>query len=1517
MIIPARFFLTSGDGGDWVLMPVHGRFLNFTKIPMKACNGPLVAVFAVVLSLIFGQVRVQAQTRPLVSGVVDNSTRTVLSGNVPLFARYSADSGPVEDSFPVGRMYLILKRSSEQENALGQFLRDAHTPGNASYLKWLTPEEFGKRFGAADSDIAAVTAWLESDGLVVTKINAGRIAIEFTGTAGQIKNAFHTEIHRYQVLSDGKSETQYANASEPEIPAALAAVVAGVSSMRSRHAHSLTKVRAKVSLDMKTHALAPDWTYPSTAAGTAFVLGPGDFAVQYDIGSVYKAGITGSGESIGILSYSNVDLSLVQAYQALFGLPANLPTVVVDGNDPGENDDATEANLDIEQSGAIAPGSQVVVYTSAGSILTDPLLTSGLRAVEDNLVSVISVSAGMCEAELGAAGNAAWAELWQEAAAQGITVFVAAGDSGSAGCDDSETEEFAESGLAVNGLGSTPYNVSVGGTDFYFSDYAANPGTLQNQIGTYWSPTPSKTPTTSLLQPVPEQVWNDAFGLNAGDGGVYDSASSTITAGGGGVSSAALYPIAGPVTGYPKPSWQIGAGVPNDSVRDVPDISLFAGDGSNRGLYPICAEPGDCVNLTGTGTVQITTVGGTSAAAAAMAGIQALVDQATESRQGQANYVYYALANKPLSKKPFRDISVGGNEVPCFAATSGCFAATSGPAKGNYAGSGYAAAVGYDPASGLGSVDVANLILNWTAGAFESTSTTLSVAPTTIVHGTPVKVMATVTSGSGTDIPTGSVALTTTDPVAYSGGLGVFPLSAGEVDSSFGKLPGGTYQLIGEYSGDSTYGPSSSMPVTVTVAPEKTNLNTSVWVVNPVDGNVYPIQPGMLIPYGSAVYLDVVPTGANEMKSSPGQATAATGAITFNDQFGTTSQQATIPLNSVGVAEWIPGSLAVGSHVIGVTYPGDASYNGSTLSGAATLTVFKGTATISIQPMETNVTAGSNVTVDLLLASDYLALSGALPTGTIAVTLGSQTQTVASPFKSWSIPGGSVQEAIVTFSKVPAGILPLSASYSGDSNWNGSASLFGSVESLAAKPAPVVTLAAAAISYAPNQTVKLTGTVTGTNAIGAPIGVVSITWEDGSSSTGATLQGASANSAAWTLTFPAWQMAKGANAFVATFKGDSNYSAQSSAPLFLTLNGSDFSLITTSQEVEISPGNSAEGTIVISQVNSYSGTVAITCSSPVGISCSAAVATSSVGSGVSDAITFNAAGNLAAGTYPAMITATGGGHTHTAQILVDCVPATSAPEFIPAPGTYLDEQTVTVSDATRGAIVYYTTDGSVPTASFAAYTGPITVKSTGTLRAIAIAPKYSLSGVATGSYTISPVPATPAFSVASGTYISTQTVSISDATDGVSIYYTLNGTTPTAESTIYTGPVLIKSSGTLEAIAVAKGGTPSKVASASYTLNAAAPEISPPGGRYPGLVTVTMSSASPNATIFYTTNGSTPTAESARYTGPIVLHSSETVTAIAAETGFTASRSVEATYIMEPIAEPPGSPVNPVSASVR
>ena len=1200
----------------------------------------------------------QESAKPLVRSVVDEADRVTLRGNVHPLARKLAytsnDLGMVDDSLAFDRLELVLRRSAAQNQELDQFLRDVQTPGSASYHKWLTPEEFGSRFGAADSDLAALTSWLESHGFAVEKVHPGRIALEFSGSAAQIKAAFRTEVHRFNVLDPktGETEAQFANVSDPQIPAAFAALIAGIAPMHSFHSRPALEVMGKTKFNAKTHQAQAEWTYPAT---NIYELAPADFAVQYDIASVYKAGTTGTGESIGILSASNVDLSLVEAYQKLFGLTANLPTVVIDGNDPGQNGAALEAYLDVEQSGAVAPGAKVVLYASAGSLLTDPLLTSGLRAIDDNLVGVISMSYGTCEAALGASGNGLWAALWQEAAAQGITGFVSAGDGGSAGCDDFDTQEFAEGGLAVNGMGSTPYNVSVGGTDFYYSDYAAASSTLDAQIATYWSTASSKTPAVSLLKVAPEQVWNNAFGYNAVDGGVYNPANATIVGGSGGASSAALYPSSGSPTGYPKPSWQTGAGVPADKVRDLPDVSLYASNSANYVAYPICADPGDCVNTNSSGAVVITSVGGTSASSPSMAGIQALVDQATKSRQGQADVVYYALANKTLAAKPFRDITVGGNEVPCYSGTANCVLYSSGQAKGQYAEAGYAATTGYDRASGLGTVDVANLISNWSAASFKPSTTTLSISPTTFAHGTAVTVKATVAPATGTGTPTGSVGLESSDTVAYSNDLGVFTLSGGTLGAagvSIDTLPGGTYQVIGQYSGDGTYSASTSAPVTVTVTAEKDTLTTSGWVLNPTDGNLYPLSSGMWIPYGAQVYLDAQPVGINEVKPVLGKVTPATGAISFTDKVGTTTKTSSIPLNDEGMAEWIPASLAVGSHTIAASYAGDASYAASTSASAATLTVFKGTTTIYVQPMETNVVAGSNVTVDLLLSSDYLPLGGTLPTGTITVTLGGSTLTVSSPFKAWGPVGGAIQEAVVTFTKVPAGILPLTASYSGDANWNGTASLFGSVEVLASLPAPTVTLTATTTSYTPNQTVTMTGTVTGIAGKGIPSGYLYFTWEDGSYYYYYTLQAKTSDSSAWTLTLPAAQLANGMNTFIATFKGDANYSAQSSAPLVITLNGSDFSLTTTTQEVAVAPGKSGTGSVLVAPINTYSGTVAVTCSAPTGITCSAATAAPTVGTGVSDNIAINVASTVKAGTYPAVVTASGGGHTHTAEILV-------------------------------------------------------------------------------------------------------------------------------------------------------------------------------------------------------------------------------------------------------------------------
>ncbi|WP_263339554.1 chitobiase/beta-hexosaminidase C-terminal domain-containing protein [Acidicapsa dinghuensis] len=1358
------------------------------------------------------------QTRDLIPGVADDSHLAQIGGRVSPILSRATDLGPVEDSFTASRMLLLLNRSSEQERALEQFIAGSNSPGNPHYHAWLTPQEFGEKFGPSDADIATITAWLQSQGFIVDRVHPGKMFLEFSGTAGQVREAFHTTLHRYRL---GTGQMVIANASAPEVPSSLTNAIHGISIAPTVHlrplAHVASQAPSQVSYDLQTHIAQPEWTYPMAGGGNTYELAPADFAVQYDVASVYKSGVNGAGQSIGILSDSNIDLSLVAAYQSLFGLIPNLPSVMIDGNDPGQTTDAPETYFDVEEASAVAPGAQVILYTSAGSVLTDPLMDAALRALEDNQVSVLSVSYGACESELGASGNAMWSALWQQAAAQGITVFAATGDSGSAACDNPATQDLAYSGLAVNGVASTLYDVAVGGTDFYYSSYASPPSTLQAQIGSYWGMASATAPAVSLLQTAPEQAWNDAFGLNASDGGVYSSARSSILAGGGGSSSAAIYPTSGSVTGYPKPVWQTGSGVPADSRRDVPDLSLFSGDGANLVKYPFCANPGDCTNTTSTGAVVLTSAGGTSVAASAMAGIQALVNQATNSRQGLANVTYYALANQSATANTFRDIATGGNAVPCLQGSANCVLATSGPAKSNYAESGYVAGTGYDLATGLGSVDVARLIANWARVTLKPTTTALTLSSLSFAHGIPVTVNAVVSPSSGSGAPTGSVAINSTDATAYSNGLALLTLTAAQASASLSDLPGGTYQVFGQYSGDSTWAPNTSEPVNITVTPERATLITTGWVLNPADGNIYPLTQGMSIPYGSQVYLDAQPAGVNEANSGA-RATSATGSILFSDVNGATTQSFIVPLNGEGSAEWIPAVLPVGAHSISASYSGDASYNAIAATQTAAFTVFPGTTTLAIKPMETTIPAGSSVVVEILLKNGDLGLDGALPTGTITVKLGNQSLSIKSPFNASGAANSATQGASVTFTNVPAGILPLSASYSGDTNWNASAGFYGSVQSLSSKTAPAVTLTANASSYLSSQTVSMTAVVMGTAAFGAPQGSVTFTEAGGTVSYTGALQQKTTTAATWELSLPAWKLMNGSNTFLANFAGDSNYSPQSSGPLVVILNAGDFSLTSSQQEVTISQAYTGTVPLLISPEDGFSGTVTLTCSASSSITCSAANKIISLSTSTTDVISYSIPAGLTSGTYSTFITASGGERTHTLEVLLSYAPSTATPTFFPPAGTYVTAQAVTLSDATTGATMYYTTDGSTPTVSSKPYAEPITVTSSETLNAVAIANGYSFSPAGSATYVISSATAQPVISLPGGTYSPSQTVTITDATPGASIYYTTNGSTPTASSTPYTSPLTVGRNTILQAVAIAPGYSISGVTVASYTM---------------------------------------------------------------------------------------------------
>lgn len=569
-------------------------------------------VLTILLTLIFQETPASAQPpadppNPLyiqpqdrITSFVDDEQRLTLTGNRHPLAISQYDTGAVSPGYRMDRMILTLLPDAAQQAALTQLLDAQHNSESPSYHQWLTPEQYGEHFGVSESDAAQVTGWLQEHGMQVEEVTAGRLSVVFSGTAAQVESAFHTQIHTYKI----GNEVHHANASDPEIPAAFAGVVGGVVSLHDFRSQAMNN---------GTRIPIPDFT-----SGSSHYVAPADFATIYDLGPLYQQSITGSGQSVAIVARSNINIADVRQFRTSFGLPANDPQIIVNGTDPGiwSTSEETEADLDVEWSGAVARNTAIDFVVSKSTNSSDGSYLSAQYIVSHNLSPVMSMSFGLCEAALGSSGNSFINSLWQQAAAQGMTVFVSAGDNGAAGCDSASASR-ATHGLAVNGLCSSPYSVCVGGTEF---NDTAHPSL-------YWSTSNATGTQSSALSYIPEVAWNES-----GSGGLW--------AGGGGASAL-----------YAKPSWQTGTGVPADGRRDVPDVALTAAghDGyliyQNGGLY---------------------VVGGTSAASPSFAGVMALVVQHAAARQGNANTVFYSLASKQSAggAAVFHDVTSGNNSVP-------------------------------------------------------------------------------------------------------------------------------------------------------------------------------------------------------------------------------------------------------------------------------------------------------------------------------------------------------------------------------------------------------------------------------------------------------------------------------------------------------------------------------------------------------------------------------------------------------------------------------------------------------------------------------------------------------------------------------------------------------------------------------------------------------------------------------------------------------------------------------------
>src|SRR6266403_1633866 len=298
---------------------------------------------------------------------VDDTNRTMLRGNVHPMARPEFDRGTVADAQPLTRILLLLQRSAEQEAALRQLMEEQQSKNSANYHAWLTPEDFGKKFGPADADVQAVTDWLNSHGFQHIKAAKGKTVVEFSGNVGQVRKAFGTEIRNFNV----KGEDHFANVSDPQIPAALAPVVRGIAALHNFRPQPQVHSLGTFQRNAKTGEVKPAFTF-NDVNGTFYAVGPADFSTIYNIPSQCGSNAcTGIGESIAIVARSNINLQDVRDFRSMFGLAANDPTILLNGPDPGlVSGDEGESDLDVEWAGAVAPAAQII-FVPTLSTLTD------------------------------------------------------------------------------------------------------------------------------------------------------------------------------------------------------------------------------------------------------------------------------------------------------------------------------------------------------------------------------------------------------------------------------------------------------------------------------------------------------------------------------------------------------------------------------------------------------------------------------------------------------------------------------------------------------------------------------------------------------------------------------------------------------------------------------------------------------------------------------------------------------------------------------------------------------------------------------------------------------------------------------------------------------------------------------------------------------------------------------------------------------------------------------------------
>jgi subtilase family serine protease len=701
---------------------------RLTFVLFKTITTATPAGIATLLALISGSIGSEAQIANRLPQTIDSARTVMMRNHHPQWANAANSVGAVPTNQMLDQFTLVLTRSAAQEQAFEQLLADQQNPASPQYHRWLTPQEVGERFGVSNADLASVEGWLQSRGLRVNWVSPSRTFVGFGGTAADVGRAFGTELRYYSVNGAQRMSV----ASDPQIPQTLAPVIGAV-----RGLFAVDEQPAVRSTAMQS--AAPELT---STSGNHYIA-PADFARIYDL----PAGITGAGVTVGIVSWSRTNFADFDNFREKTGTSFANPTEIIPpgGIDPGPAyttpqscsnclSGQMEATLDVQRVGSTAPGANILLVVSPPSGNSSGISAAAQYLVNTNPVpaQVMSISFGACEQNAGPSGVAFWNNLFQQAAAEGISAFVSSGDSGASGCDTSfAAPPPSQSPNSPNYICSSQYATCVGGTQF---NDAGSPSTYWNSI--------NSPGLLSVLGYIPEGGWNE-------------STTTSVAASGGGVS-----------TVIPTPSWQTGAGVPAARAgRYTPDISFSAS--AHDGYFGCFAATAGGASCAGN-PFPFAAFAGTSASAPGMAGVAAMLVQKLGNAQGNLNPTLYGLAaSNPAA---FHDVTAATSGVAGCDVNTVSICNNSIPNRITGIQAGYQVGTAYDQVTGLGSLDISAFLnsavpVSLVAFTVDSPAITVAAGATksNAITVTPVNGFTgnVVLSASITSTPTGAVNLPT------------------------------------------------------------------------------------------------------------------------------------------------------------------------------------------------------------------------------------------------------------------------------------------------------------------------------------------------------------------------------------------------------------------------------------------------------------------------------------------------------------------------------------------------------------------------------------------------------------------------------------------------------------------------------------------------------------------------------------------------------------------------------------